>query len=296
MKKAILLGWYLLLFLGINAQEFDALVFSKTAGYRHESIETGVEALQKLALEYDFSMYHTEDAGYFTDENLSRYDVIMFLNTTGDILNDAQQNSMERFIQRGKGFVGIHSASDTEYDWPWYVKLVGANFESHPKVQEARLKVVDHNHLSTQILPSDWIRTDEWYNFKNMNPDVHVLLELDENTYDGGNHGVFHPFAWYHQYDGGRAFYTCCGHTPEAFGEHAFLTHLMGGLIYAVGKNQSMNRLTLEEKTEGWRLLFDGQTTNGWRNYQKESIGSSWVVQEGSLTLEVEGMEDGRTR
>ncbi len=287
---------FCLLAFSLGAQEFSTLVFSKTAGFRHASIETGVAALEKLALEYNFSMYHTEDANHFTDDNLAQYDVIIFLNTTGDILDDDQQASMERFVRQGKGFVGVHSATDTEYDWPWFVKLIGGNFDSHPKVQEARLRVVDHSHLSTQLLPSDWVRTDEWYNFKNFNPDVHVLLDLDESTYEGGNHGGSHPFAWYHEYDGGRVFYTCCGHTKETYEEHAFLAHLMGGIKYAAGKLEYMNTLSEKEEADGWRLLFDGKTTNGWRNYQKDGIGSSWVVKEGTLTLEVEEMENGRTR
>ncbi len=267
---------FCLLAFSLGAHEFSTLVFSKTAGFRHASIETGVAALEKLALEYNFSMYHTEDANHFTDDNLAQYDVIIFLNTTGDILDDDQQASMERFVRQGKGFVGVHSATDTEYDWPWFVKLIGGNFESHPKVQEARLRVVDHSHLSTQLLPSDWVRTDEWYNFKNFNPDVHVLLDLDESTYEGGNHGGSHPFAWYHEYDGGRVFYTCCGHTKETYEEHAFLAHLMGGIKYAAGKLEYMN--TLSERWHRQQLGGKRRNTHtgGGRNGKRANSFKRW--------------------
>ena len=144
--------------------------------------------------------------------------------------------AFEKFIRTGGGFVGIHSAADTEYGWPWYGKLVGAYFDSHPKIQEAVIRVKDGSHPSTKQLPKDWTCTDEWYNYKDMNPAVHVLCQLDESTYEGGKNGANHPFAWYHEYEGGRAFYTGRGHTSEAYLEPLFLEHLWGGIQYAAGK------------------------------------------------------------
>ncbi len=279
----------------LPAQSFHLLVFSKTEGFRHASIEPGIEALKGLAKEHGFTLDATEDAAVFTDDGLAGYDAIVFLNTTQDILDEDQQKAMEAFIRGGKGFVGIHSATDTEYDWPWYGGLVGAYFESHPRTQEATLDVLDQSHGSTKMLPRTWTRTDEWYNFKQMNPDVHVLITVDEDSYEGGTNGPGHPFAWYHTYDGGRAWYTLGGHTKESFSEDLFLQHVLGGIRYAANREMH-NTLTAAEKAAGWQLLFDGKTTEGWRTYKKDKPGSSWVVQDGTLTLEVEPTANGRTK
>ena len=180
------------------------LVFSKTTGYRHASIPVGKKALMELGASQDFLVDTTEDASVFTAKNLKHYDVILFLSTTGNVLDSAQQSAFEKFIRSGKGFVGIHAATDTEYDWPWYVGLVGASFESHPKQQTARLYRVNKTHLSTLTLPDTWDRFDEWYNFKNINPSTHTLLRIDESSYTGGKNGDNHVLAWYHDYDGRR--------------------------------------------------------------------------------------------
>lgn len=219
------------------------LVFSKTAGFRHKSIETGKTAILKLAREQNYLVDVTEDAHYFNDDSLKKYSAVIFLSTTGNILNSSQQVSFQRYIQAGGGFVGIHAAADTEYDWPWYGKLVGAYFLSHPKIQEAVLNVVDNKNISTNHLPQPWKRKDEWYNYKNVNPDLHILLALDEKSYEGGKNGDNHPIAWYHEYDGGRAFYTGLGHTDESFTEPLYLQHLSGGIKYAVGKGTALNYL-----------------------------------------------------
>lgn len=212
------------------------LVFSKTAGFRHDSIEKGAEAIQKLGLQHGFAVSHSEDSTLFTDEQLKQYKAIIFLSTTGDILNAAQKEAFVRFIQEGKGFVGIHAASDTEYNWPWYGKMVGGYFESHPEVQYADIHVHDHTHLATQHLPEIWHRKDEWYDFKSMNPAVNILMTIDEESYRGGKMGSFHPVSWYHEYDGGRAFYTALGHTKAAYEEADFLQHIVGGIAYAIGE------------------------------------------------------------
>lgn len=216
--------------------EGTLLIFSKTEGFRHDSIEDGAAALQQLAKDKGWSSEHTEDASVFTPESLKGYDAVIFLSTTGNILNDEQQKAFEQYIQNGGGFVGIHAAADTEYEWPWYGKLVGAYFESHPHIQEATLVLMDADHPSTSFLPEQWQRTDEWYNYKEINPDIHVLLNLDESSYEGGNNGEHHPAAWYHEYDGGRAFYTAGGHTSESYEEELFLKHVWGGIEYAMAK------------------------------------------------------------
>lgn len=211
------------------------LVFSKTAGYRHSNIAAGKAALLKMGAENNWLVDTTEDAARFTTATLQQYNAVVFLSTTGNVLNDEQQAAFEKYIQSGKGFVGIHAATDTEYDWPWYCKLVGANFSSHPKQQNAILHVTDSTHISTKHLPHNWPRFDEWYNFKNQNADVKTVLTIDEKSYEGGTNGDYHPMAWYHEYDGGKAFYTALGHTDASFSEANFLQHVLGGLNYVMG-------------------------------------------------------------
>ncbi|MDF9796674.1 type 1 glutamine amidotransferase [Catalinimonas alkaloidigena] len=223
----------------LDQEQTKVLVFSKTNGFRHKSIEPGIEAIKKLGQENNFSVESSEDSTIFTPDNLKAYAAIIFLNTTGDILNAEQQSAMEQYIQTGGGYVGLHSAADTEYEWPWYGKLVGAYFDGHPgnpNVREATLHVVDANHPSTEALPTDWERSDEWYNYKDINTEQNKdLIMLDETTYEGGTNGDYHPIAWYKDFDGGRAFYTGSGHTDESFSDPMFLQHLMGGIRYAMG-------------------------------------------------------------
>ena len=217
------------------ARPFDILVFTKTEGYRHASIPDGVAALEELGQQRGFRVAHTEDARQFTADNLARYRAVVFLNTSGDVLDASQKTAFERYIQRGGGFVGIHGASNTEYDWPWYGRLVGAYFDRHPKVQPASLSVVDAAHISTRGLPNPWRRRDEWYDFHSFPDRVRVLITVDESSYEGGAMGDPHPISWYHMYDGGRAWYTAMGHTPESYREPFFLQHLLGGILWAAG-------------------------------------------------------------
>ena len=217
---------------------YRLLVFSKTAGYRHAAIPNGVAALRGLSETSGFAIDATEDAAVFTDERLKTYAAVVFLCTTGDVLDDAQQRAFERYIRGGGGFVGVHSATDTEYDWPFYGRLVGAYFASHPKgTPTATVRVEDAKHPATAGLPAAWTRVDEWYNFKaNPRPAVHVLATVDEKSYEGGTMNGDHPIAWYHDFEGGRAFYTALGHTPESYVDPLFLGHLLGGIRYAAGK------------------------------------------------------------
>ena len=213
---------------------FKLLVFSKTKGFRHDSIETGVAAVKKLGEQNGFVVDATEDSGLFTVDVLKNYKVVMFLNTTGDVLDDQQQKVFEEYIRIGNGWMGVHSASDTEYDWPFYAKLVGAHFGGHPAIQKAKLNVVDKKHPSTMHLPDIWERTDEWYNFKKPPEGVNVLIKIDEKSYDPGGsaNGDNHPMCWYHEIDAGRSFYTAGGHTKESYSEPEFVQHLLGGILY----------------------------------------------------------------
>ncbi len=206
------------------------LIFSRTKGFRHKSIPAGQRLLMKLGQENGFAVDTTEDATKFNDANLKQYAAVVWLSTTGNVLDDAQQVAFERYIQAGGGYMGIHAAADTEYDWPWYNQLAGAQFLSHPKQQNVDILVSDKTHPSTKMLPDVWKRFDELYNYKNLAKDIKVLARLDESTYEGGANGKDHPFIWYHDFDGGKAFYTGGGHTDESYSEPLFVQHLLAGL------------------------------------------------------------------
>jgi type 1 glutamine amidotransferase len=216
------------------------LVFSKTAEFRHDSIPVAQAALRQLASEHGWRADFIEDAALFTYERLARYDAVIVLLTTGDVLTTQQEAAFERYIRAGGGFVGVHSASDTEYGWAWYGGLVGAHNNpqnKHSGVVSATILVLDHTNPSTAGLPDRWTRSDEWYNFAtNPRPQVHVLMTVNESTYTGGTMGSDHPIAWYHEYDGGRAWYTALGHTTESYREPLFLAHLWGGVAYAADR------------------------------------------------------------
>lgn len=211
------------------------LIFSKTAGYHHQCIVLGKKAISKLCKSNHIEVDTTTNSSDFNEGNLSNYAAVMFFNTTGDVLSRNQEEAFEKYIQAGGGYVGVHAASDTEYDWSWYGQLAGAYFVSHPNIQEAKYIVQDSKFIASHFLPSEWIRTDEIYNFKIVNPKVNVILTVDEKSYEGGANGDPHPIAWYHEYDGGRAFYTALGHTDESYSEDHFMNHLLGGIQYAMG-------------------------------------------------------------
>ncbi len=220
------------------------MVFSKTKGWKHSSIPFGIAGIQKLGKQYNFEVDTTKSSDVFNDESLKKYAAVVFNCTTGDVLNNAQQAAFERYIQAGGGYLGIHSAADTEYGWPWYGELVGAYFESHPSnsnVRKANVLVVDSTHISTKHLPKTWPRTDEWYNYKSIARDLNILAYLDESTYEGGTNGSYHPIAWYHNFDGGRSFYTGGGHEDSSFSEPDFIKHLWGGLQYVIGQNKPLD-------------------------------------------------------
>jgi cytochrome c len=214
------------------------LVFTKTTGFRHASIPTALRAVHELGLGSGLVVDATEDAGAFTPANLRRYKAVVFLMTTGDVLNGPQQTAFARYIRVGGGFVGVHSAADTEYDWPFYGRLIGVRFKNHPEIQQATIHVTARRDPSTVGLPRRWVRVDEWYNFRaNPRPRVRVLATLDEASYSPGQGamGADHPIAWSHAYQGGRAWYTAGGHTDESYSEPLFRRHLLQGIRYAAG-------------------------------------------------------------
>jgi type 1 glutamine amidotransferase len=224
-------------------KQFKALLVTTTRGWHHESLHFGVVALEQMAQKNFFDLVLFQDPNSFTDKNLEQYQLVIFLNTTGDIFDSAQQKVMERFIQSGKGYVGIHSASDTEYGWEWYTKLVGRMFVIHPLIQTAKLKVFDAKFPGLQGFADGRLWTDEWYEFgPEKTTGLNYVLGVDETSYNpkvqwgtkkSEGMGAMHPLAWYHNFDGGRAFYTALGHVPDAFADAAYLNHLYAGILWA---------------------------------------------------------------
>ncbi len=240
----VLLFIQFLLLSDLHAQkQFKALLVTTTKGWHHESLHAGVLALQDLGRKNFFDVVLLENPNGFTEKYVSQFQVIIFLNTTGDIFNAEEQKVMEKFIQSGKGFVGIHSASDTEYDWEWYTKLVGRMFNIHPTVQTAQVNIVDNSFPGLQGFAGNKLWTEEWYDFTpEKTPGLNYIMAVDENTYDAkvswgskksDGMGKLHPIAWYHNYDGGRSFYTALGHLPTNFDEPAFRNHLYAGIFWA---------------------------------------------------------------
>jgi type 1 glutamine amidotransferase len=219
--------------ISVAQEKSKILVFSKTVGFRHDCIEDGITSLKKLGAENNFQIYATEDSEEFA-KIVNDFDAVLFLNTTGDIFDEEQQKAFEKYIKNGGGFIGIHSATDTEYDWPWYGKLVGAYFLGHPEQQNATLTILDKTHPATSFLGNTWDKYDEWYNFKNINSAISVLITLEESSYKGGENGDNHPISWYHEYEGGKIFYTGLGHTKESYTDPIFLKHVLGGIQYVL--------------------------------------------------------------
>jgi type 1 glutamine amidotransferase len=227
-----------------QAEQFKVLVFSKTAGWHHESIPAGVAAIQRLGQLHDFGVFWTEDANrVMNDKELSRYQAVVFLLTTGDILNAEQKAAFERYIRAGGGFVGVHSAADTEHGWPWYTRLVGRTFQAHPANQTATLVVQDADFPGMDRFPRRFLFTEEWYQFGPARVEgLKPLLAVDARTYNpatewGGkpvvSMGATHPISWYQRVDGGRSFYTALGHLPAIYGDDRFQHHLFGGIYWA---------------------------------------------------------------
>ena len=248
MKKSLLLvSISIILFcsaaLSQEKKQFNALLITKTAGWHHESINEGVAAIKNLAIRNYFDVQWHQEGVAITDAYLEKFQVIIFLNTTGDIFKPDEQKAIEKFIQSGKGYAGIHSASDTEYDWPWYTKLVGRMFHIHPVIQTAKLKLTENKFPGLEGFNNMQLWTDEWYEFSGETVNnLNYILAVDETTYNpnanwgakkGSGMGSFHPISWYHDYDGGRSFYTALGHMPADYTDVAFLNNIYAGIYWA---------------------------------------------------------------
>ncbi|KIF72554.1 glycosyl hydrolase [Streptomyces sp. AcH 505] len=238
---------------------YKVLLFSKTAGFRHDSIPAGTQAVREIGAANNFTVTATEDSNAFTASNLAQYKAVVFLSTTGDMLTDAQQSALQTYVAGGGGYVGVHAAADAEYESPQYEQLVGAWFKSHPAIQQATVRTEDRANPATAHFGQTWAHTDELYNYRtNPRANVHVLQTLDESSYSGGEMGGDHPITWCHPQGGGRSFYTGLGHTIETYADSSFRTLLLGGIRYAAGFAKADCR-----PDSGYTSLYNGSTT-GW--------------------------------
>jgi type 1 glutamine amidotransferase/PKD repeat protein len=236
-----------------NAIQFKVLVFTKAAAQPHASTNAGVNALRAIGQTHRFAVEVTDDARKFDAAHLKQFRAIVFLNTSGDVLDAAQQAAFEEYFHDGGGFVGIHSAIGTEPSSQFFSDLLGTRASNETAVQSGTIKVADRVHDASKSLPEYWTRTDGWYNFaSNVRGASHVLATVVEDPYSaqpsgltldgiaGGTMGADHPVAWCKDWKGGRSFYTAAGHTPSSFAEPAFRSHLGGAVQWAAGVSSTV--------------------------------------------------------
>lgn len=237
------------------------LVYSRTGGYRHASIPLGIATVEQLGSENGFAVEASEDPAVFSDRNLRRFTAVVFLNTTAEVMTPSGRKALRRFVLDGGGWVGIHSAADTEYDWPFYGRLLaGGRFLCHPLEQPGVIVRESAHHISTAHLPKRWqLPIEEFYSFKaNPRRRAHVLLGIDESTYrqdpntsylpsqdypDGYApvSGVMgdHPMCWQHRVGDGLSWYTALGHEVNMYLDQDYRRHILGGILTATRHGRS---------------------------------------------------------
>ena len=221
--------------------------FSKTGkGFVHDNIATCAKTIQELGKESGFEADVSDDPAVFTDANLKQYTALVFGNSNNEAFaSEEQRAAFKSYIMAGGGFVGIHSSTGSERDWPYFQQVQGAKFLVHAPLQKLTIKVLDATHPATAHLGKTWEWADECYFFTNLDPDINVLLALDASvtlakfSLDqpalGKVKGEF-PLAWCREADGGRVFYTSLGHKIEYYSDPTFRKHLLGGILWVLKK------------------------------------------------------------
>lgn len=213
------------------------LVYTRTTAYRHDSIPAAVSTVRDLAETDGAEVVATEDPQVF-EAALDDWDAVVFLSTSGEVLTPAGRTHLADYVEAGGGFMGVHAAACTEYNWPYFGDMLGARFDRHPEYQPGKVVVEDATHPATRHLPPVWEFSDEWYDFTCSPRDtVHVLARADESSYDGGGMGEDHPLAWCRRQGAGRVFYTALGHADEAYTDPVFRAHLLGGIRWTADRS-----------------------------------------------------------
>lgn len=232
----------------VKWKNISVLVYTKNGkGYIHDNRAACTAAIQEIGKQQGFKVDVSDDVASMTEDNLKKYTLVIFNNTNNETFDtDEQKVAFMRYVQAGGGFVGIHSATGSERQWPWFKRLIGASFLRHAKHQPFKEIIIDDTHPSTSFLPKIWQRDDECYFFKEYNPDIHVLIvhdlppldDKDKPTYYGGTSS---PSVWCHEFDGGRQWYTSLGHDSATYAEPEFQKHILGGIIWVIGKNKPLD-------------------------------------------------------
>ena len=281
---------------GLRAASHRVLYLTQSAAFEHSVLPHSEGVLTRIGAESDrFDVTVSHDASTLTATSLSQYDAIIFY-TTGELpMSDAQKAALLAYVRGGGGFVGVHSATDTFYEWPDYLALIGGYFDGHPWRQEVAIRVEDQSHASTRHLGESFRIDDEIYQFRSWSRSgVHVLLSLDVESVDMTAQGINRTdgdfaLAWTRQEGSGRVFYTALGHRPEVWDDERFQRHLVEGITWAMGEDVTSaagavpNTLTAEEQAAGWRLLFDGESLSAWRGFKQDRTPAGWQAVDGSL-------------
>jgi len=241
MNKKLLQLFFTLLLLVITslsqAKTIKLLVFSKTNAFRHKSIPAAKDALILMAKQQNWTLTFTEDSLSFNDyKTLKQYKAVIFLMTTGKVFGTQEEEVFQKYIENGGGLITLHTGTDCEMKWDWYMNTIGGKFKNHPKQQQAKFIIEDSVHPATKLLPREWLHFDEIYNF--VSPIVsaaHILISVDETSYTGGTMGSNHPIAWYNWSKKGRIFQTALGHTDDCYVDKDMLEHVLGGINWVLG-------------------------------------------------------------
>ncbi|MBI9018666.1 MAG: ThuA domain-containing protein [Phycisphaerae bacterium] len=231
----------------------NILIYTKNGkGYVHDNIPASIECLKKICADNGWTCEATDDASIFTKEKISKFDVLVFSNTNNETFDTEEQKKVfQEYIRNGGGFVGIHSACGSERSWPWFWANLGGKFVRHPPSQDFTIKIIDQKHPSTISLGAEWKwKNDECYYLNHLNPDIHVLIAVDLNTindkgkekYPGEIFGQYFPLAWCHEFDGGRQWYTALGHAIKHYKDENFVSHITGGIKWALTKNKTIKK------------------------------------------------------
>lgn len=228
--------------------ENHVLVYTHNGkGYVHDNIQSSVEAIKKMGSENGFAVDATDDPNLFADATLKQYQALVFANTNNEaFLNDTHRDAFKHYIESGGGFVGIHSASGSERDWPYFASVLGGKFVRHPHQQVFVVRVKDADFPATRKLPATFEWKDECYLLDHLNPDIHVLLVTEYSKLDDPDKakhpeeslGGSLPLSWYHQFDGGREYYLALGHNKEDYSNPLLYNQILGGILWAMGKEQ----------------------------------------------------------
>jgi len=237
-------------------KKIHVLVYTKNGkGYVHENIAPAVASIKQLGIQQGFSVEVSDNPADFNDDNLKKYNALIFNNTNNGVFDtDEQKVALMRYIQAGGGFVGLHSATGTERSWAWFKRLIGASFQRHAKHQPFKEIIIDNTNPSTNFLPHTWEQDDECYFFKEVNPDLHVLMAHDLSTLLDDKdkpdfYGASSPSVWCHEFDGGREWYTSLGHDSATYFKPDFQKHILGGIEWVIGQNKPLDYSKAHAKT-----------------------------------------------